>query len=717
MLILSVNLSVFDNLMNNLKSMSLSMRTKTKLNIVLIVISALLLAIYVWPQGVNKGLATVQSWFGSENPYQLEEKPFSLGLDLQGGSHLLYEADVSQIASSEIESSVEGVRDVIEKRVNALGVSEPQVQTNKTGDSWRIIVELAGIKDIKEAIKMIGETPLLEFKELNNEPLRALTAEEKAQMDQYNKDAEARANNFLAQAKANPEGFEELANANSELVPSIDLGLGDDVKVSAATDLGYVDRSNATYEALYKAAEVSGVNTIVANLVEWNGGWNVVRVLDKKEEKKEYHAAHILVCYKGATSCIQERSKEEALALITELKGQATVGDAFYTLAKEKSDESIAKDTGGELGWFADGVMVKPFEDAVKAMAVNTISDVVETDFGYHIIWKIEDRVIPEYHLQHLWIAKKTEADIVPVPPRWKNTELSGKDLKRADIIFDQYLGTPEISLEFTDEGKDLFAAVTGRNVGKPIAIYLDGRAIVDANGDGIISEGEEYAPTVNEAITDGKAVIQGQYTLEEAKILKQRLNAGALPVPITMISQETVGATLGQESLNKSLSAGLWGFLALALFMIIYYRLPGLLAVLALAFYTLLVLTVFRFIPVTLTLSGIAGFILSIGMAVDANVLIFERLREELKSGKPLSLALADGFKRAWPAIFDGNMSTLITCIILMWFGSSMIKGFAVTLTIGILMSMFTAMVITKILLTFASGNKDQVKKWLYRV
>jgi len=717
MLILSQNLSVFDNLMNNLKSMSLSIRTKTKLNVVLIAISAVLLAIYVWPQGVNKGLSTVQSWFGSETPWQLEENPFSLGLDLQGGSHLVYEADVSNLSAGEVEASMEGVRDVIEKRVNAFGVSEPQVQTNKSGESWRIIVELAGVKDVKEAIKMIGATPLLEFKELNDEPLRALTAEEKAQLDQYNKDAEARANNFLAQAKANPAGFEELANANSELVPSIDLGLGDDVKVQANIDLDYVDRSNATYEALYKAAETSGANTIVANLVDWNGGWNVVRVLDKKEEKKEYHAAHILVCYKGATACTQERSKEEALALITELKGQATVGDAFYTLAKEKSDESIAKDTGGELGWFADGVMVKPFEDAVKAMAVNTISDVLETDFGYHIIWKIEDRVIPEYHLQHLWVAKKTEADIVPPPARWKNTELSGKDLKRADIVTDQYLGTPEISLEFTDEGKELFAAVTGRNVGKPIAIFLDGQAIVDANGDGVISEGEEYAPTVNQEITDGKAVIQGQYTMEEAKILKQRLNAGALPVPITMVSQETVGATLGQESLSQSLKAGMWGFLILALFMIAYYRLPGLLAVFALAFYSLLVLTIFRFIPVTLTLSGIAGFVLSIGMAVDANVLIFERLREELKTGKPLSLSLNDAFTRAWPAIFDGNMSTLITCLILMWFGTSMIKGFAITLTIGILMSMFTAMVITKILLMFSSGKSEKVSKWLYRV
>lgn len=717
MLILSQNLSVFDNLMNNLKSMSLSIRTKTKLNIVLIAIAAVLLLVYVWPQGINKGLVIVQSWFNVENPWQLEAKPFSLGLDLQGGSHLVYEADVSKIPASEVEASMEGVRDVIEKRVNAFGVSEPQVQINKNGDSWRIIVELAGIKDIKEAIAMIGATPLLEFKELNNEPLRALTAEEKAQMDQYNRDAEAKAKGLLEQAKANPAGFEELAKANSELVPNINLGLGDDVKVSANIDLGYVDRSNANYEALYKAAESSGANTIVPNLVEWNGGWNIVRVLDKKEEKKEYHAAHILVCYKGATACTQERSKEEALALINEIKAQATVGDAFYTLAKEKSDESIAKDTGGELGWFADGVMVKPFEDAVKQMAVGSISDVVETDFGYHIIWKIEERTIPEYHLQHLWIAKKTEADIVPPPARWKNTELSGKDLKRADIVTDQYLGTPEISLEFTDEGKELFAAVTGRNVGKPIAIFLDGQAIVDANGDGVISEGEEYAPIVQQAITDGKAVIQGKYTMDEAKTLKQRLNAGALPVPIHMISQETVGATLGQESLEQSLKAGMWGFLILALFMIAYYRLPGLLAVIALAFYALLVLSIFRFIPVTLTLSGIAGFILSIGMAVDANVLIFERLREELKSGKPLSLAINEAFARAWAAIFDGNMSTLITCLILMWFGSSMIKGFAITLMIGILMSMFTAMVITKILLIFFSGKSEKITKWLYRV
>jgi len=215
--------------------------------------------------------------------------------------------------------------------------------------------------------------------------------------------------------------------------------------------------------------------------------------------------------------------------------------------------------------------------------------------------------------------------------------------------------------------------------------------------------------------ITGGRAQITGDFTLEEAKKLVQRLNAGALPVPIILISQQSIGASLGEISLAKSLKAILFGLIAVALFMIFYYRLPGILAVIALAIYTIIVLAIFKLIPVTLTLAGIAGFILSVGMAVDANVLIFERMREELKSGKSLGGSIGDGFKRAWPSIRDGNISTLITAIILFWFGTSMIKGFALTLFFGVLTSMFTAIVITKTFLKLLIGRKLEKLKWLY--
>lgn len=690
--------------------MALKSRTKIRLSALLIVVMAVMLGVYAFPQYINKAFNKLNiSW-------QLEEKAYSLGLDLQGGTHLVYEADVTNLEASQIEDSVEGVRDVIERRINILGVSEPQVQVNKTVGKWRIIAELAGIKDVNEAVKMIGETPLLEFKEINEEPARGLTAEEKAELDAYNADAQARAKALLVEAASHVEDFASFAQEKTEQVPPISFGDLEGVEISPSVDLGWIDSSNAFYSKLFEVAEKTPVATIAPELIEWNGGLNIVKVAEKREEKNEYKAAHILICYQGAKECTAERSKEEALALITEIKASAQVGDPFYTLAKEKSDESIAAQTGGELGWFGEGGMVEPFEKAVKETANGTISEIIETDFGYHIIWKEDSRVVPEYRLENIWIKTKVETDIVPAPEAWKNTELTGKDLKRAEVTFDQNTNAPQISLEFTDEGKALFAAVTERNVGKPIAIFLDGQAIVDANGDGVISEGEVYAPTVSEAITDGRAIVSGRYTVEEAKLLKQRLNSGALPVPITLVSQETVGATLGHESVSQSLTAGLWGLFIVALFMILVYRLPGFVAVLALATYGVLVLSIFKAIPVTLTLAGIAGFILSIGMAVDANVLIFERLREELRSGKPLKLAIDEAFKRAWPSIFDGNMSTLITCLILSWFGTSMIKGFAITLGLGVMASMFSAVVITKVLLKFMSGKGEKYTKWLYR-
>jgi len=222
--------------------------------------------------------------------------------------------------------------------------------------------------------------------------------------------------------------------------------------------------------------------------------------------------------------------------------------------------------------------------------------------------------------------------------------------------------------------------------------------------------------PKVNEPILDGKAVISGNFSVDEAKKLGQRLNAGALPVPVNLISQTTVGATLGQQAVQKSLVAGFWGLMIVALFMILYYRLPGILAVIALSIYTSISLAVFKLIPgFTLTLAGITGFILSIGMAVDANILIFERLKEELKSGKDLKKAIEDGFIRAWTSIRDSNISSLITCFILWWFGSSIIKGFALTLALGILISLFSAIIISRQMLLLVAKWKISKNKWLY--
>ena len=265
-------------------------------------------------------------------------------------------------------------------------------------------------------------------------------------------------------------------------------------------------------------------------------------------------------------------------------------------------------------------------------------------------------------------------------------TGLSGRDLEAARVVFGSADGTPQVQLNFTPTGSKLFADITQRNVGKPVAIVIDDITI--------------SAPIVQQPILSGDGVISGGFTQEQAKNLSIQLNAGALPAPLKLIGQSTVGPSLGIESLKKSLSGGLIGFLSLIIFMTMLYKKEGVLASLALIIYTIIVLFIFKTIPVTLTLAGIAGFILSVGMAVDANILIFERMREELRAGKPQEIAIKLGFARAWPSIRDSNIASLITTAILFYFGSGIIRGFAVALGIGIIVSMFSAVIVTRNLL-----------------
>lgn len=449
---------------------------------------------------------------------QTKDIPFILGLDLQGGTQLIYEANVDSIPESDRSTSLEGVRDVIERRVNATGVSEPVVQVNKTiSGSYRVIVELAGIKNVNDAIKMIGETPLLEFKE----------------------------------------------------------------SVVASTNI--------------------------------------------------------------ASSTASSTNAEAQLA--------------------------------------------------------------------------------------------------------WKNTELTGKNLKRSTLRFNPNDGSPEVALEFDEEGAKMFEAITDRNINKQVAIFLDGYPI--------------SIPTVSQKITGGEAVISGKFDVTEARLLVQRLNTGALPVPIVLVGQQTVGASLGQQSIDNSLKAGVIGFLLVALFMILYYRLPGLISVICLGIYVMAVLAIFKVMPwwmtavflfslfalfisvfkelkifdgilsagmfivvfiflayyarasVTLTLAGITGVILSIGMAVDANILIFERMKEELRNGKPLEVAIDEGFRRAWPSIRDGNTTTILTCFVLMSFGTGLVKGFGATLFLGVSISMLSSIVITSSFMKVFVGKFLAMHPW----
>lgn len=394
-----------------------------------------------------------------------------LGLDLVGGSHLVYEVDMKDVVETDRATVMAGLRDVIEKRVNLFGVSEPQVLTARSGNSYRIIVELAGIKDISAAIKQIGETPFLVFAEMGN------------------------------------------AKTPIEL-------------------------------------QTKGGQTIQANAVQ-------------------------------------------------------------------------------------------------------------------------------------------TQQTFVP-------TELTGRYVKGAQVSRNQQTGRVEVLLNFNDEGSKLFADITERNVGKQVAVMLDGNIIT--------------APTVNEKIVGGNAQITGTFTFAEAQQLVQRFNAGALPAPITLVSQQTIGATLGTNSLKEILFAGAIGMLLVMLFMLLYYRTLGFFASIALIIYTALVLVIFK-LMFTLTLASIAGIVLSIGMAVDANILIFERTREEVKKGGQKHSAILEGFHRAWPSIRDSNIATIITSLVLYNLTSSFIKGFALSLLIGVLISMFTAITVTRVLLQVFIKPKDQNK------
>lgn len=404
--------------------------------------------------------------------------PFRLGLDLSGGSHLVYKADITGVPSGEVSDSMDALRDVIERRVNLFGVSEPVVQLQGggliSGSEHQLIVDLPGVTDVEEATKMIGQTPLLEFK---------------------------------------------------------------------------IERS----------------------------------------------------------------------------------ADAPITVTPDK-DGKISLDT------------IEQF-----------------------------------------------------VP-----TELTGRYLKKATLEFDQNTREPRVSLQFDDTGTKLFAEITKNNIGKMVAIYLDGAPI--------------STPVVREQIPDGTAVISGSFTPTEARTLVGRLNSGALPVPISLISKQTIGASLGDSAANAGVKAALVGFLLVVLFLILWYRLPGLIASLALVIFVFIMLSLFKLLPVTITAAGIAGFIISMGIAVDANVLIFERVKEELRSGKNIHDSVADGFSRAWFSIRDSNVSTLITSLILFWFGTSLIKGFALTLGMGVLVSLFSAITITRIFLSTVSFvGEGKVARFLF--
>lgn len=564
----------------------MTVRRRLWLTVLGIVVLTVLAGIVDYPKGPNI------TW-----PFERELK-VHLGLDLQGGTSLVYEADTAQLVAGEEAEALAGVRDVIERRINAFGVSEPVVQTNKVGNNWRVIVELPGVTDINAAVKQIGETPLLEFKVEDDN--QAVTDEQKQLIDSLNQQTKTQAEGILLEAKAGGD-FVALASANSQDIATKDK----------AGDVGYANKANVP-TALVEALYTTPVGEVAPNLIETDDAYYIVKIT------KRVHTAQT----------------------VDELNRQI--------------------DNGEEPSFENDLISVtSPDEEVVRYSQITF---------------------------------RKLTATAGLFGPNYTVTELTGKNLKSAEVQFTTTTNEPVVTLNFDEEGSKLFADITRDNVGKTVAIFLDGSPI--------------STPLVNEAITSGSAQISGSFTIEEAKELKQRLNAGALPIKITLVNQRNIGPTLGQDAIERSVTAGLIGVLLLAIFMVAYYRWPGFVAIIALGVYSLLLLAIFKLWPITLTLAGVAGFIFSLGVAVDANVLIFERLKEELRSGKSLQTAVDDGFKRAWLSIRDSNMSSLITCFILSWLGTSVIKGFAITLALGIVVSLFTAITVTRTLLKFLPVN-----------
>jgi SecD/SecF fusion protein len=715
--------------------------------VALILLTALVLGFIDLP-------AQTQQKIFSWTPKQILDSKFQLGLDLQGGSQLDYKIDLRNVPEKDQSSIIEGVLNVINNRVNGLGVSEPNIYVSSVGNEKHLVVELAGIKDLEKAKEIVGKTIQLEFKEKREteDPKAAENAKKDAQV-------------FLDKVKSGSDikvlGQEEKQASPAKVTyeENKDFQFQDDLPKTLGSAL-FGLKVGQTYDKLLETNDEYAYED--GNLVPIKG-YNIIKLLEKQdkertiEHKAEAKVSHILIAYKGAEKADAgvTRSQEEAKKRADEVLEKLKKGEKFEDLAKTYSDDQSNKEKGGVIeDSMPNEGFAKEFSDASVALKKKgDLSPITKTAFGFHIIKanevkeaSTEKKVEPQIKYVRVFFSSK--------PDQWQETGLTGKQFAHADAELNPNTYQPVVSIQFNDEGAKLFEKITEKNVGKPLAIFVGGEMITNP------------PPNVSEKISGGKATISGSFTLEEAIKMARDLNTGAIPAPITLAGQNTIGATLGQDALQKSLWAGMIGFLLVALFMILYYRLPGFLATLALAVYSVILLFLIKVsIPlywslaiaiaifiaivmkilssrdsgaekglslvlgcfilfflsfllstsVVMTLAGIAGVILSIGMAVDANILIFERIKEELRDGKTLTSAIETGFNRAWSSIRDSNFSSLITCGILYYFGSSIIQGFAFNLAAGILVSMFTAITVTKTLLLALSRTRLSQNLWLF--
>ena len=663
------------------------------------------------------------------------DQKIHLGLDLQGGTQLDYKIDLRKVDEADQQAIIDGIKEIINRRVNSLGVSEPNIYTSVIADEHHIIVELAGIKDIEEAKAKVGKTIQLEFKERTEQ----LAEDKKEEIHEL-------ANNALNRIKSD-DNFTLIASEEEQAFPGrVEFRDAQDFVIADSLQSEELKKTldNLNDGELHNSLveTVDGFEVTSQGLQEKSGFYIVKKLEEKIEEveqnfEKEVHVRHIVIGHTDVEQVPQNitRDRDTALTLIQEIQEKLEQGQPFEALAKEYSDEPVATETGGKLiepVKEGSSYYDQNFTEAALTLTTGEISDVVETPFGYHII-KAEEVTEPRTEMTEQKSFRFQALFYSTVPDGWKSTGLTGEHFVRADVVADQF-NNALVSIKFNDEGRKLFGELTENNVGKPMAIFVGGELI--------------SAPNVNEKILGGEAQITGNFTYEEASKLARDLNTGAIPAPIVLSGQYSIGASLGANALSQSMYAALVGLVLLLIYMMLYYRWTGLLANFALIIYAIILVFlikieipmtwsfglsliiysvliskilknedsgweklisffvasfVFFFLiflfsaPIVLTLAGIAGVILSIGMAVDANVLIFERIKEEVNLNKPIKHAIEVGFERAWSSIRDSNYSSLITCSILLYFGTSIIKGFAINLAAGILVSMFTAITITR--------------------
>lgn len=557
----------------------------------------------------------------------------TLGLDLQGGSHLIYKADQKDADGEPITPTAEEMQSLlrtIERRVNSAGLGEPILQL--LGDD-RLLIQLPGVKDPGRAKTLIGETARLEFKHRQLNVSREVSG-------------------LTGNAVLNVQVGTMTASGDLDAIPVFTPGTTTPVTATSTEAVGAATNTD----------EGSATSTDIGDPPP---------------------APAILLTFEDDAATALDGFADRMEASLIPVEGATQIFPIFLTIGVPGASPRLMRVPYLPMIPLPDGSIL-PIPGQPLVVRVGNTNQFMINLSGEYL--SIEEAVAVIGTSPTLVFGE--EAGAID-----EDFGLTGDDLARAYPSQLPQSGLPVVNLEFNADGTNKFADLTSQIAGSrdQIAIILDGVELI--------------APVVNQPITSGTAFIQGAgFTFERVQDIALLLEGGRLPLPITLIQERDVDAILGADSLRKSTIAGAVGLALVLIFMVAYYRAPGLVAALALTMYAILLLAVFKLLPVTLTLSGIAAAILSVGMAVDANILIFERMKEELRAGRTLLSSINIGFNRAWPAIRDGNVSTLITCAILFWFadtlGASIVQGFAATLAMGVGISMFSAITISRTLL-----------------